>query len=163
MFTAGIVVLGIGSMVAPAATAATSGGPLAAPSMSFHGAGRPSGTPGPTGHMSSPPRTSGGFSTPMRGFRMSRPWDRDHDRGRFRSWGGYPYYYPFDYAAPYYYPFDYAAPYGDQPYAYPDIENAPVSERARPGIGYRPGCRTDTQSVPSENGGERTINITRCY
>jgi hypothetical protein len=152
MLTAAIVVLGIGSMAAPAATAARSAGPLAAPSISFHGAGRPSGTPWPRGHMFPPPRMTGSFSTPMRGFRMSR----DHDRRRFPIWWGYPSVLP-------YYPSDYVVPYNEPPYAYPAIENAPVSERAVPAIIYRPGCRTDTQKVPSEDGGERTINITRCY
>jgi hypothetical protein len=28
---------------------------------------------------------------------------------------------------------------------------------------YQPGCSTDTETVPSEIGVERTINITRCY
>jgi len=33
----------------------------------------------------------------------------------------------------------------------------------RPAMVYRPGCRTQAQTVPSEFGGTRTVNITRCY
>jgi hypothetical protein len=37
------------------------------------------------------------------------------------------------------------------------------ADRSRPQVFYDPGCRTDTQTVPSEAGGTRTITITRCY
>ena len=79
----------------------------------------------------------------------------DHRQPGFPLWWGYAS-YPSDY-----YPYEYAAPYGDLPYAYPPMAN--FSERSRPIVTYQPGCHTDTQKVPSESGGERSINITRCY
>jgi hypothetical protein len=56
------------------------------------------------------------------------------------------------------YPPDYAPPAAGSPY--PPIQIFP--DRAGPPAPY-PRCRTDSQTVPSEAGGERTINITRCY
>jgi hypothetical protein len=55
-------------------------------------------------------------------------------------------------------PPEYAPPPGGSPY--PPIQIFP--ERSGPPAVY-PRCRTDSQKVPSEAGGERTINITRCY
>jgi hypothetical protein len=70
--------------------------------------------------------------------------------------GGGPYYYPTE---PYYYPPENLSAYG-----YPDISYPTEStERRRPYPLYEPGCRTETQKVQSEAGGEHTINITRCY
>jgi len=45
-------------------------------------------------------------------------------------------------------------------FVYPSRDFA---DRSRPQVFYQPGCRTDTQTVPSEAGGTRTITITRCY
>ena len=45
-------------------------------------------------------------------------------------------------------------------YPYPPIQG--FYERSGPPPSY-PRCRTDSQKVPSEAGGERTINITHCY
>jgi len=56
------------------------------------------------------------------------------------------------------YPPVYAPPAAGPPY--PPIQIFP--DRGAPPVGY-PRCRTDSQTVPSEAGGERTINITRCY
>ena len=88
----------------------------------------------------------------MREFRTARPGDRHGDTGFPLWWAGS--YIPG-------YAYQYADPSGEVPYAYPPTEN--FSERSRPVVTYQPGCRTDTQQVPSESGGERTINITRCY
>jgi hypothetical protein len=58
---------------------------------------------------------------------------------------------------------------------YPQVESEPseapgyvylprdFTDRPRPQVLYQPGCRTDTVTVPSESGGQRAINITRCY
>jgi hypothetical protein len=76
-------------------------------------------------------------------------------------WWGFagtgPIYYPSDYTPPVPPVESFPAPYP----AYPPYEN--FSERSRPPVYYQPGCHTDTQTVPSEAGGERTITITRCY
>ncbi len=42
------------------------------------------------------------------------------------------------------------------------VDGAP-SRPVIPVMVYRPGCRTQTQTVPSEAGGTRSVNITRCY
>ena len=89
------------------------------------------------------------FSAHTRDFRTSRL-----GLG-FPLWWGYPSYVPN------YYPSNYTLPYEVPPYAYPPIED--LSERSRPVVAHSPECRTDTQKVPPETGGERTINITRCY
>jgi hypothetical protein len=85
-----------------------------------------------------------------------------HNRhfARFPWWGGAAFAPGASYA-PVYYPSDYGAPAESIPLLYPPYEN--FSERSRPQVFYQPGCRTDTVRVPSESGGERTINITRCY
>jgi hypothetical protein len=141
IFAAGIVVLGVGALTVPVATSAGSGGPLAASLI------RPS-FAGPL-----PAHRFGGFAAHMRGFRIS---ERGERRGAaFPMWWGYPS------SVPGYYPSGYAAPYAESLYDYPPTEN--FSERSRPIMTSPPECRTDTQKVPSEAGGERTINITRCY
>jgi hypothetical protein len=147
IFAAGIVVLDVGAVAAPVATLAGSGGPLAAPAHVAPSLVRPSFT-GPL-----PAHGLGAFSTHMRRFRMSEPEAR---RGAtFPVWSGYASSWPSDY------PSGYAAPYAEPVYIYPPTEN--FSERSRPIMTRPPECRTDTQKVPSEAGGERTINITRCY
>jgi hypothetical protein len=150
IFAASIVVFGIGAMVAPLETSARSGGFAAAPSLAARGAVRPSVATPSFAHVFMPHRMTGGIAT-IRGFHVSRLGDH---RGRdFSPPWGYAY-------VPNYYPSEYAVPNEDRPYAYP-AEN--FSERARPIVTHEPGCRTSTQTVPSEAGGERTINITRCY
>ncbi len=42
------------------------------------------------------------------------------------------------------------------------VENGTLRS-VRPIAVYRPGCRTQTQTVPSEAGGTSTVNIIRCY
>jgi hypothetical protein len=147
IFAAGIVVLGVGTMTAPVATSAGSGAPLAAPSSVAPSLVRPS-FAGPL-----PAHGLSAFPAHMRGFRIPERGDR---RGAaFPLWGGYAS------SVPSYYPSGYAAPYAEPVYIYPPTEN--FSERSRPIMTRPPECRTDTQKVPSEAGGERTINITRCY
>jgi len=73
----------------------------------------------------------------------------------FDEIGPYAYYYP-----PYTQPGS-AAP-GDQS-APPPPAAADGTPQTRPAMIYRPGCRTQTQTVPSEFAGTRTVNITRCY
>jgi hypothetical protein len=153
LFAASIVLLGIGSMISPAETLARSGGFVAAPSLPARGAARPSVSASFFAHTSPRLRMTGEFPGHMRGFRMSRRFD--HRQPDFPLWWGYGS-YPTDY-----YPYDYGAPVGEAPYSYSPMEN--FSERSRPVVTYQPGCRTDTQKVPSESGGERSINITRCY
>jgi hypothetical protein len=158
MFAAGIVFLGIGSMIAPVETSAGSVGLIGAPSLSARGAVRPSFATPPLARTSLPRGMTGEFRAHIRGFRMSR--FGDHRRPGFSQWWGY---------APYvtgYYPSYYGAPYEDPPYAYPPTEYPPTenfSERSRPVAIYPPGCSTDTQKVPSVTGGEATISITRCH
>jgi hypothetical protein len=89
----------------------------------------------------------------MRGFRGAELGDR---RG-----AALPLWWGFSSYVPSYDPSGYAAPYAQPVYIYPPTEN--FSERSRPVVAYPPGCRTDIQKVPSESGGERTINVTRCY
>jgi hypothetical protein len=137
---AALVTFGIGATIAPVETSARSGGFGAAPSMSAHGSVRSS------------------FASPhsalahMRDFR-TRLGDRRGERTGFPLW------WSGDYLPSY--PYGYADLSGEVPYAYPPMEN--FSERSRPIVTHPPACRTDTQTVPSESGGERTINITRCY
>jgi hypothetical protein len=147
IFAAGIVVLGFVAMMAPVATSAGSGAPLAAPSFVAPSLVRPS-FAGPL-----PAHRFGAFPAHMRGFRLS---ERGERRGAvFPAWWGYAS------SAPSYYPSGSAAPYAEPFYVYPPTEN--FSERLRPIMTGPPECRTDTQKVHSEAGGERTINITRCY
>jgi hypothetical protein len=48
----------------------------------------------------------------------------------------------------------------DTGYPYPPVQG--FYERSGPAANF-PRCRTQSQKVPSEAGGERTINITHCY
>src|SRR6266567_6553162 len=141
---AGIVVLGFGSM---AEMSAAADGRLARSSFPLVSPGQPLPPPAPA------------FVPPQaRGFRAHiGAFGFGHNTHflRFRPWWGAPPYVSSGDA-----PWDDAAPVGSIPLAYPPFEN--FSERSRPPVFYRPGCRTDTQKVPSESGGEVTINITRC-
>ena len=73
----------------------------------------------------------------------------------FDAIGPYAYYYP-----PYEPSGAIAA--GEQA-ASPPPTAADGPPQPKPVVIYRPGCRTQTQTVPSEFTGTRTINITRCY
>jgi hypothetical protein len=152
ILAASIIVIGVGTMVTPVETSAAGSAPVIA--------GHSIVTPGARPPLAAPafahrfaPRTTGAFPTRMDGFRRMS-----------RLGTGFP--VGWDYGSPYpgYYPYggpEYAAPYGPYPYPYPPMEN--FSERSRPVVARPPECHTDTQKVPSESGGERTINITRCY
>jgi hypothetical protein len=99
-----------------------------------------------------PPHALRGHFEP---FARSRFKDRSQ---QFPPGWGYPPYGGDDY------PPEYTAPSESGPVpsaAYPPFEN--FSERSRPPVFYQPGCRTDVQKVPSERGGETTVNVTRCY
>jgi hypothetical protein len=151
ILAASIIVIGVGTMVTPVETSAGSAtlvaGPLVNP-----GAHPPAAAP-PFAHRFVP-RTTAAFPTRMNGFRRT---SRLGGTGFPVGWDyGSPYPGYYTYGAP-----EYAAPYGQVPYGYPPMEN--FSERSRPVVARPPECRTDTQKVPSESGGERTINITRCY
>jgi hypothetical protein len=78
---------------------------------------------------------------------------------RFRHQAGFPVWWSFAPGLSNDYPPEVIAPYAAPPY--PPVQN--FSEQGRPPVIYGPRCRTDSQKVPSEDGGERTINITRCY
>jgi hypothetical protein len=137
VLAAGMVVLGIGVM--PLETSARSGGFTAAPMLGARIAGRPF-VATPFAHAFRPQRISGAFSPLREGERRG---------DGFPSWWGDASYLPGYY------------PYGEFPYPYQPSED--VSERSRPILPYQPGCHTETKKVPSEAGGERSINITRCY
>jgi len=95
------------------------------------------------------------FPLHLNGSRVARI--RDDRQLRFPLWWGY------GFNTPGYYPSEYVAPYDQRTYAYPIYPTDTWEERSRPVVTYQPGCRTDTQKVPSESGGEHTINVTRCY
>jgi hypothetical protein len=58
-------------------------------------------------------------------------------------------------------PSDYIDPYDQPSLADPDATGA-IPGDANPAFAYRPRCRVQTVTVPSEGGGARSINITRC-
>jgi hypothetical protein len=145
-------ILGIGTTIAPLEASARPSGFAAIPSPQAGGAVRPSFAASHSAHQSLQQAVFGKLPAHMRDFRMARPGDRRGGPGVPLWWAGS--YLPS-------YPYGYVDPSGENPYAYPPMEN--FSERSRPVVTYQPGCRTDTQKVPSEGGGERTINITRCY
>jgi hypothetical protein len=71
-------------------------------------------------------------------------------------------YYGPGYGAP-----NYVVPYDQPAETVPEITGAiptpgSVSGGFRPVIVYRPGCQTQTVTVPSEDGDDRSINIVRC-
>lgn len=89
----------------------------------------------------------------------SRIWRQSlFDRGRYglgALWArlGGSYYDPSDYFDSYYQP----------SYAGPNIATAEIPGATNLPVIYRRGCESQTISVPSEDGGERSINIVRCY
>ncbi len=138
VLAAGMVVLGIG--VTPLETSARSGGFTAAPALGARIAARPFVATPFVAHAFRPQRISGAFSQPREGERRGPG---------FSQWWGYASYLPGYY------------PYGEFQSPYSPAED--LSERSRPILPYQPGCHTETQKVPSEAGGERSITITRCY
>ena len=149
LLMAGVIMLGLGSMAEVSTAVGSSASPVtlvrpAAPLPHPAQSVRPP--------MSPPAHALRGHFRP---FALSRFKDRSQ---QFPLSWGYP---PYGEGA---YPSDYTAPIdsGPVPYmAYPPFEN--FSERSRPPVFYQPGCRTEVQKVPSERGGEATINVTRCY
>jgi hypothetical protein len=135
-FAAGIVLVGLGAMATPAETLAAA-----------------------TGHIAAAPFFARGAHPPLTRPLTEMRFRHRHD---FPVWWGYagdvvndaPLPYPPPYAG-YPYPPPYAVPSPDFPY--------PPGFYQRSGPPPYPRCRTDTQKVASETGGERTINITRCY
>jgi len=178
IFTACVLAIGIGATALPTDAWAGGGGHVGAPSFMARSAGghvaassfmaRSAGRQTVVPHVAvSAVRplvrmpVSNGFHAPMNRLRFAR-FRGPHERG-FPFWwtyaSGAPYYYPVYY--PDYYPPEYLP--SDEPpaTAYPPIENYPP--QSRPVVTHEPGCRTDTQKVPSEASGEATINIVRCY
>jgi hypothetical protein len=151
IFAASIVVLGITTMAAPVETSARSGGFVSGSSLGARSfVQRAIATP------FSPHIFRPDGMRQFNSFHMARQAERQSAE---RQSPGSPWWWGYESDLAGYYPAGYAAPYG---FAYPyPAEN--FSERSRPIVTYQPGCRTETQKVPSEGGGERSINITRCY
>jgi hypothetical protein len=82
---------------------------------------------------------------------------------RFSAWPGFGSFDPYYFDPYYYYPSDYAAAGVADPNIDPANQGAPSARPRERVMVYTPGCRTQTQTVRAENGGERTVNITRCY
>ena len=72
------------------------------------------------------------------------------------AFGTLPWWTGFDDQGPYYY-------YPASAAGSLDTDDGAAAQRPVPVAVYRPGCRTQQQTVPAESGGTRTINITRCY
>ena len=83
---------------------------------------------------------------PLKDVRSSRM--RDRDRAGVPAWYGYPPDIP-----------------SVQPQYVVPVENGPppILEPISPPAGHQPGCHAESQSVPSESGGQATIRVTRCY
>ena len=148
-FAAGILAFGIGAIPSSDSWAAPGGHFAAAPAFAARGA-----PIAPSSPLMAHPRVNGGFHfrvDGMRGFRFSR------SRDRFAP--GFPFWWGYAAAGPYDYPADYVQPYGTPTVAYPPFEGFP----RQPVTPHVPDCHTDSQTVASEGGGQRTINITRCY
>jgi len=147
---AGILVFGIGAIPSSDSWAAPGGHVAAAPAFAAPGAPVMRSSP-----LMAHPRMNGAFHFrvgAMHGFRFSR--FRDRFAPGFPSWWGYAS------AGPYDDPADYVQTYGTPTVAYPPFQGFPQTQPLTPHV---PECRTDSQTVPSEGGGQRTINITRCY
>jgi hypothetical protein len=96
--------------------------------------------------------------TPLARFRHRRFFDNGFPAG---VWA-----YPDGYGGSYSPAAD-AFPYDAPPDSYPSAAPpppyaGPVRERIIYVMPARPSCSTQTYKVPSENGGERSINIVRC-
>jgi hypothetical protein len=165
-----IVVLGLGLMLVPNESFGRGGG--------GGGFGRPGGFAG----RSLPLVSSAHRSIPAPQVHLARPVEPAPLLHRRRGGFGLPYYgvggfgaplgtpdgyFPdAAYGAPAFSPPDYGDPYyrssyADR-YADPNGYTGSVPVRVNPYMVYRPGCRTQTVTVPSEDGEEREINIVRC-
>jgi hypothetical protein len=150
VLAASIVVLGIATMAAPVETSARSGGFVSGSSLGARSFVRPAIVTPFSPHIFRPDGMR-----QFNSFHLARQAERQSAE---RQSPGSPWWWGYGSDLPSYYPGEYA--YGGFAYPYP-AEN--FSERSRPIVTYQPGCRTETQKVPSESGGERSINITRCY
>jgi hypothetical protein len=152
-FMAGVLAIGIGATALPTDAWAGTGGHVAAPSFM---ARSPHVAVSPVRPLVRKP-VNNGFRVPMNRLRFSQ-FRGPHERG-------FPFWWTYGSGAPYYYPDYYPPEYppSNEPpaTAHPPIENYPPQRQ--PIVTHEPGCRTDTQKVPSEAGGEATINIVRCY
>ena len=149
MFAASIVLLGVAAMITPVETWARSGGLHAAPSLPARGAVRPFVAAPAFAHTSLPQRMIREFPGHASDFRV------------LRLGPGFPLWWSYASDVPNYYPSGNSVPYEVSPYGYPPTET--FFERTGPAVARRAECLTDTRKVPSETGGERTINITHCY
>jgi hypothetical protein len=159
MLAASLMVLGIGSIFAPAATGAAA----SAATPSFRGALRPS---APVSAHVTAPIMAHRFVGQTRGPWVSgRDWiskdswishRRGHREVAFPVWTGFPGYGPYDYPA------ENPAPIAEPPYPYAN-PYVPSSERVDPAVSHIPRCSTVSQKVPAAKGGNITINVTRCY
>jgi hypothetical protein len=149
--TAGFVLLlGVGLVLAPAATSARSGG-FAGGRASFQGALRAA----PIRPAVAIPQPAAGNAAaaqinvhPQVPFRHRR-----HFGAPVAGWDGSGYETGYG--------------QGPAPYLYPGLGfDEPGADGARGRVVYvppPPGCRPDSQVVPSETGGERKITILRCW
>ncbi len=148
VLTGVVALVGVGSIVAPASARGAFGGHAA---FAFH-AGMPAHGPWfrPHGPFAAHAR--------VRAHGLRRFGLRQNLLLSVPLWAG------FDDLGPYYYyPAGYAAAGEEPAAAAPAAVDGAPARPVTPVMLYRPGCRTQTQTVPSEAGGTRTINITRCY
>ena len=130
---AGIVLLCTAAMFIPAETVAGSWGRSAAPAFSARG--------------------------------VAHPFVAHFPQMRFRHQAVFPGGFGYAPVVSTEYPTESAVPYPAPPYPAPPYPPIPTFiERGGPPPNWMgPRCRTDSQRVPRESGGETTINITRCY
>jgi hypothetical protein len=150
------IALGIATVAMPASALAQSHAPMAgtparATALPPTPAHLPAGAPA---QRAQPPRMSGAFR-PHAGESAISEARQHRGFGAPIWWWGYP-------------PQISAYDVNANPPAYENpVYDNPVGEEAsnRPAADHHPYpyCRTDTQKVASTNGGEHTINITRCY
>ena len=151
---ASILALGIGATAQSTDTWAGAGAHVAAPAFMARSVVRPPAAP-PSVRLLGRQPVHDGFRAGMNGFRFSQFRGR-HERD-FRRQAGFPWWWGYTNGDPYDIPYSYPTDYG------PTYELPAYPQQSRPVVIREPGCRTDTQKVPSEAGGEATINITRCY
>jgi len=135
-----VVILGLGSMLAPTETFGRSAGFVVRPFPTASGF-RPAALRAPANVS---PRTA--RTLPHRhpfGFRV--PLIVPDDAFSYGT-----YYDASDYIGAYYQPW------------YADWDTVTGSIPDGPLVAHRPGCRSQTVTVPSEGGGERPINVVRC-
>jgi hypothetical protein len=144
-----VAILGVGLVLAPTATSARSGGFAAGGALSFHGAFRPTFV---RPAFAPPQAVVGNVAAARRpAFFGARLRHRRDFRFPVTVWGDT----------------GYAAGYDQDALTYP-AANDPAADG--PPVQGRvvyvpppPGCRSDSQMVPSETGGQRKITIVRCW